>query len=94
VACTEHAALKFDSVVGLAVLILLDDDKRDGLNLLVGGETLAALIANTTSANGIVILGRSGINNSCVCVAAKRTFHGYLLERFYFLRKEGISKTI
>ena len=56
---TKNAALKLGAVVGLPVLVLFDDDERDGLNLLIGGETLAAIIADTAPPDGIVILSRS-----------------------------------
>jgi hypothetical protein len=43
---TEHAGFDLGAVVLLPVIILLDDYERDGLNLLISGETLAAVITD------------------------------------------------
>jgi len=59
VTCTQNTCLYLLSVVGFTDIILLDDDKRDGLNLLICCKPLAALIANTPAPDGSIVLSRS-----------------------------------
>ena len=74
-ACSEHTALNLRSVIGLPVIILLDNNQRNGLHLLIGSETLTTLITDPSSSDGVVLLSRSGIYNSGILVIAKWTLH-------------------
>ncbi len=59
VTCPQYTGFDLRSVVLLTILILLYNDKGNGLNLLVCGKTLAALVAYTTSSDGVILLGGS-----------------------------------
>jgi hypothetical protein len=72
----EQPSLHLGTVIDFPVVILLDNDQRDRLNLLIGGKTLPAFVADPPAANGIVILRRPGIDHSRIFMAAKWTFHG------------------
>ena len=72
---SEHPCLDLGTVIGLSVIILFNNDQRNRLDLLVSGESLAAFITHTATANGIVIFRRSRIDHSGIFMAAERTFH-------------------
>ena len=71
----------------IPVIILLDDDERNGLYFLVGGKSLITLIAYPAPSDGTVIIGRPGIYNSGILMTAKRAFHKYLSSNFLFLKE-------
>ena len=77
VTCTQYACLHLRPIISLPVVILLDNDQGNGLYLLIGGKSLAALITDTAAADGIVLLCRSGINYSGILMITIRTLHVY-----------------
>ena len=79
----EYAGFDLGTVILLSVIILLDDNERDGLNLLICSETLAAVITDPAPSDGIIIIGRSGINNSRIITSAIWTLHSALLIKDY-----------
>ncbi len=76
VACAQDAALNLRAVIWLAVIVLFDDNKWNGLNLLVCRETLPAGIADSAAADGCIPVCRARVNDTCVFLSAIRTFHG------------------
>ena len=75
VAGPKHAPFYLRPVIGLSVVILLDNDQRNRLHLLICGKSFTAFVAYPAAADGIVVLGRSRIDYSGILMAAKRTFH-------------------
>ena len=75
IAGAQDAVLNLGAVVLFPRLILFDDRQRDGLHLFICGETLAAGVAETSSADGIGIFHGSGIYDPRVILVTKRTFH-------------------
>ena len=56
---TQYPGLNLGTVICLTVIILLHYNKRYRLNLFICGKALITFITNTTSADGIIFLGRS-----------------------------------
>ena len=75
VAGTQDSGLNLLAVILLPVVVLLDDDQRNRLNLLIRSEPLPALIALAAPPDRGIIVGRTRINYTCVVTSAKRTFH-------------------
>ena len=84
----KHSRLNLGTVIGLSVIVLFDHDQGNGLHLLVGGETPAALVADTAAADGIVFIRRSGIDHARVVMTAEWTFH---VSSFFLPLTGGIS---
>ena len=79
----QHAGLTLGTVILLPDIILLDNNQRYRLHLLIGGEALAAFIAQPSTADGIIIICRSGINHPRIIAAAKGTLHMRFLPFLY-----------
>lgn len=75
VAGAEYTGFYFGSVVGFPVVVFFDDYEGNGFYFFVGGEAFAAFITYAASSDGVVFISRSGVDDSCVVVAAKWTFH-------------------
>ena len=58
----------------------LKEQKIRGAKL---GETLIALITYPPPPYGVIILGRTAVDNPCVFITAKRTFHIQFPSRLY-----------
>ena len=56
---TENASLDLGPVVGLPVVVLLDDDHGNGLYLFIGGKASGTDVADSSSADGIILFHRS-----------------------------------
>ena len=54
----EYAGFDLGTVILLSVIILLDDNERNGLNFLISSETLAAVITDPAPSDGIIVIGR------------------------------------
>ncbi len=74
----QNPCLYLGSVIGLPVIIFLNDNERNRLHLLISCKTLVTLVADTSSSNGIILLRRSAVDHSCILMAAIGAFHqGY-----------------
>jgi hypothetical protein len=80
-ASTQYTGLDLRAVIRLSVIILLDDDQGNRLDLLISGKALFALVTHSSAADRIMILCRSGINYSRICMVAKGTFHRLFLRK-------------
>ena len=76
---TNNAGFDFRTVVRFPVVVFLDDDQRQCLDFLIGCKTFPADRALTSAANGSVVVGRTGINHTCILCAAKWVFHIFFL---------------
>lgn len=75
VAGTENAGLDLLPVIGLTIVILLDDDQGNRLNLFIGGKSLSTFVTFPSAADGIVILSRSGIDHAGIFLITIGTLH-------------------
>ncbi len=76
----HNARKQLGAIKDLSCVILLDNDERDALNDLIGGETVLAGEAFAAAADAGALLRRAGINYSALGIAANRTFHGIILQ--------------
>lgn len=63
------------AVEGLSSAVLFDNDKRQALDGLVSGKSLAAGKALSSSANAAGLICGSGIHNLALGIATERTSH-------------------
>ena len=86
------SAGEHDTVVQLVPVVtfprhvLLDHHDRYVFDFFIGGKPLAAMIADPSAPDGIILLHRSGINDSCVILITIWTFH------LYSLKNPGLRK--
>jgi hypothetical protein len=70
------SALHLVTVERLSPAVILDDDKRRLLDVLLGGETATAFQAFATPADDPALVAGSRVDDFTVFVAAKRAAHG------------------
>jgi hypothetical protein len=75
VAGAQDSALNLLAVIGFAVVVFFDNDHGDRLYFFIGRKPSFAGIAYSASADGVILLDRSGIGNSGIFTAAIRTSH-------------------
>ena len=75
VAGAQDSSLDLLTVIGFAVVVFFDNDHGDRLYFFIGRKPSFAGIAYSASADGVILLDRSGIGNSGIFTAAIRTSH-------------------
>ena len=71
----DHAVQDLALVKALAAAVLFDDDHRQALHRLIGGEALGTREALAPAADAAALFGRAGINDLALFVSAIGTFH-------------------
>ena len=72
---TQNAILNLTAVIGFPVVVLLYDNYRNRLNLLVSGKPLSTGVTETSSADGTIVIRRPGIDYPRIFLTAKWAFH-------------------
>ena len=72
---TKNACFNLFPVIGLTIIVLLDDDQRNRLDLLICGKSLSAFITFSSSPYGIVVFCGSGINYAGIFLITIGTLH-------------------
>ena len=91
VAGTHDAVLDFGAVVLFAALVFFDNNKWNCLYFLVSGEPLAALVTLSSPSDGIIVRNRSGIDDACVVLITKWTFHVKVLLDLCYIRLPAVN---
>ena len=73
----QNSSLDLLTVLRFTVIVLFDDDHRDCLYLLICREPAFAGVADSASADGIILLNRSGIRNSGILTSTIRASHTF-----------------
>jgi hypothetical protein len=73
--CNANGTFKFVAIEGLAFPVLLDDDQISQLDTLVSRETTSAGGAESSAADGDVVLGGAAVLDLGVDVSAEGTAH-------------------
>jgi hypothetical protein len=73
----EHTFQNLVAVKDLTAFVLLHHNNGHILNDLISGKALAALHTLPTTANALILVGRTRVNHFALCITAKWTLHSY-----------------